>query len=104
MTWDELSGDQKIDFVIKHFDIEDSLNDLKDFVYQNIMFNDIVEEWYDPEDIINNQEWSTLGYNKKSDIIWKELDNDWGKDELIEFLVDHMTQKQIEEFKYFYEE
>ena len=97
--WDIIANDDKINFIIYHLDIDASIETVREYVIKNILVNDLADKWFDPQDIVKGKKWNSLTEKEKNYIVFDEIDNDWNKESLIEFLVDHMSAQDIEKFK-----
>lgn len=103
-NWNEMTKDQKADFVMDYLDNESSIEDLIDEVMQIINFNDMIDDWWtsDTNDTIE-KEWKALSSEERIERIEDEIES-WDKLALIEFLIDHMSNAELENFHAVYNE
>ena len=100
--WCELLYDDKLDFVIEYLNQKETRQDVINLAYEIILFNKMVDPWYDVTDTIAGIEWDLYQYKDKANLILDEISNDWSKQELIDFIVDNMTNLKLEDFENVY--
>jgi hypothetical protein len=101
--WEQLSKNDKISFITNYLLNEETLNDLKDYVIQIIAAEDMFDNWYDNDDMVAGKLWKNFTIDEKTTYVCNEIENDWDKEELHQFILDHLTDEKIQEFKTLYE-
>jgi hypothetical protein len=104
MNWDDMTKEQKQDFIADYTDKHNTTLSLYDEVMGLIFYNDMINNWWMTGDNdAQEQIWSSLTSSEKISKVEDEVLS-WDKTILIEFLIDNMNSQQIETFKNIYNE
>lgn len=101
-NWNNLSKDDKLDFIANHLNHSIDFNLLSLRVREIIKDNNMIDNWwsYDVNDKQDEKEkrWNSITQEEKIEEVKNEIES-WDKIALIEFIVDRLTQDEIKEYQ-----